>query len=218
MDALGVNANAAGYCLPTHIEQGKGAVQEVGRLVARYGGTKALVLFGDSSVLLSGLVKRVINSLDRSLLDHVVLGGFRPGEQMAMVSEGIPFVRDEHVNFVLAVGASHVIDAAKLIAAGAAYDGDWRDFAEGYEPKEALPVGCLLTKPGTGAEASPDAFLLDVQADAVRHVRGAAMTPAFTVLDSQVIASQEKFPIKDADGVPIVKPKATWAELAYTTV
>ena len=66
------------YRLPTHFVFGRGCEREAGRLVAHYGGTKALVLFGGGSVERSGLLSRVLDSLDRALLDHVELKGVKP--------------------------------------------------------------------------------------------------------------------------------------------
>lgn len=203
------------YCLPTHLEEGDGAIAEAGRLVAHYGGTKVLVLFGDTSVLLSGLIKRIINSLDRALLDHVVLGGFKAGEQMEMVNEGIPFARDERADFVLAVGGGEVIDAAKAIAAGALYMGEPDDLIEGrYEPMEALPLGCLLTQAPTGAEASPDAFIS--KGEKALHMRSIALTPAFAIVDNKAIEALERFPLKDDKNKRSATEPSKWSELAYT--
>ena len=107
------------YRLPTHFVFGRGCEREAGRLVAHYGGTKALVLFGGGSVERSGLLSRVLDSLDRALLDHVELKGVKPNPLLSTVYEGISLVRDERVDFILALGGGSVIDTAKAIAAGA---------------------------------------------------------------------------------------------------
>ena len=92
------------FNMPTRIVFGRDTETEVGRLVARYGGTRVLVLFGGGSVVRSGLLKRVFASLDRALLDHVELGGVQPNPRASMVYEGISLVKDEKVDFILAVG------------------------------------------------------------------------------------------------------------------
>lgn len=63
------------YCLPTHFEFGEDAELEVGRLVSRFSGTKALIVLGEGSARRSGLFTRVRTSLDRALLEYAVLSG-----------------------------------------------------------------------------------------------------------------------------------------------
>lgn len=172
------------YRLPTHFEFGAGTEREAGRLVSRFGGTKVLVLFGGGSVVRSGLLKRVLGSLDRALLDHVVLGGVRPNPVDTLVYEGISFVRDEKVDFILAVGGGSVIDTAKAIACGAVYQGDFWDFYQGErEPDEALPVGCVLTIAASGSEASPDSVITQESTMLKRETSSEVLLPAFSILD-----------------------------------
>ena len=68
--------------------------------------------------------------------------------------EGIALCRKKRIGLVLAAGGGSAIDSAKAIAMGVPYPGDAGDFpAEKAEPKDALPVGTVLTIPA-GSEAS----------------------------------------------------------------
>ena len=56
---------------------------------------------------------------------------------------------------IIAVGGGSVIDSAKAIAYGAKYDGDvWDFYLKKSSPKEALPLGVILTMAATGSEMS----------------------------------------------------------------
>lgn len=172
------------YCLPTFFEFGRGKEREAGRLVARFGGTKALVLFGGGSVRRSGLLKQVLASLDRALLEYTVLGGVKPNPLDTLVYEGIDLARNEGVDFVLAVGGGSVIDTAKAIALGVPYAGDFWDFYGGdAEPDRALPVGCVLTIAASGSEASPDSVITQEKTMLKRETSSDALLPAFSILD-----------------------------------
>ena len=175
------------YRLPTHFVFGHGSEREAGRLVAHYGGTKVLVLFGGGSVERSGLLARVLNSLDRALLDHVELKGVKPNPLLSTVYEGISLVRDEHVDFILALGGGSVIDTAKAIAAGARYPGDVWDFYGGDRtPDRALPVGCVLTIAASGSEASPDSVITQDGSMLKRETSSPVLLPTFSILNPEL--------------------------------
>ena len=172
------------YRLPTHFVFGRGCERESGRLVAHYGGTKVLVLFGGGSVERSGLLSRVLDSLDRALLDHVELKGVKPNPLLSTVYEGISLVRDERVDFILALGGGSVIDTAKAIAAGARYPGDVWDFYGGDRtPDRALPVGCVLTIAASGSEASPDSVITQDGSMLKRETSSSVLLPTFSILN-----------------------------------
>lgn len=175
------------YRLPTHFVFGHGSECEAGRLVAHYGGTKVLVLFGGGSVERSGLLACVLNSLDRALLDHVELKGVKPNPLLSTVYEGISLVRDEHVDFILALGGGSVIDTAKAIAAGARYPGDVWDFYGGDRtPDRALPVGCVLTIAASGSEASPDSVITQDGSMLKRETSSSVLLPTFSILNPEL--------------------------------
>ena len=175
------------FNMPTRIVFGRDTETEVGRLVARYGGTRVLVLFGGGSVVRSGLLKRVFASLDRALLDHVELGGVQPNPRASMVYEGISLVKDEKIDFILAVGGGSVIDTAKAIAAGACYNGDFWDFFNGTrEPDEALPVGCILTIAASGSEASVDSVITQDETMLKRDASSEVLRPVFSIMNPEL--------------------------------
>lgn len=172
------------YCLPTHFEFGEDAELEVGRLVSRFSGTKALIVLGGGSARRSGLFARVRGSLDRALLDCVVLSGVRPASQLELVHEGIDLARDERVDFILAIGGGSVIDVAKAIAAGVRYRGDVLDFFCGKALlDDALPIGCVLTTAASGSEASATSVLPLDGGRGVAEATSNVLIPSFSVLN-----------------------------------
>ena len=172
------------YCLPTHFEFGEDAELEVGRLVSRFSGTKALIVLGEGSARRSGLFVRVRTSLDRALLEYAVLSGVQPASQLELVREGIDLARDERVDFILAIGGGSVIDVAKAIAAGVRYRGDVLDFFCGEVVlDDALPIGCVLTTAASGSEASATAMLQLEEDRGVAEATSNVLIPSFSVLN-----------------------------------
>lgn len=172
------------YCLPTHFEFGEDAELEVGRLVSRFSGTKALIVLGEGSARRSGLFARVRTSLDRALLEYAVLSGVQPASQLELVREGIDLARDERVDFILAIGGGSVIDVAKAIAAGVRYRGDVLDFFCGEVVlDDALPIGCVLTTAASGSEASATAMLQLEEGRGVAEATSNVLIPSFSVLN-----------------------------------
>ena len=172
------------YCLPTHFEFGEDAELEVGRLVSRFSGTKALIVLGEGSARRSGLYARVRTSLDRALLEYAVLSGVQPSSQLELVREGIDLARDERVDFILAIGGGSVIDVAKAIAAGVRYRGDVLDFFCGEAVlDDALPIGCVLTTAASGSEASATAMLQLEEGGGVAEASSNVLIPSFSVLN-----------------------------------
>lgn len=172
------------YCLPTHFEFGEDAELEVGRLVSRFSGTKALIVLGEGSARRSGLFARVRTSLDRALLEYAVLSGVQPASQLELVREGIDLARDERVDFILAIGGGSVIDVAKAIAAGVRYRGDVLDFFCGEAVlDDALPIGCVLTTAASGSEASATAMLQLKEGRGVAEATSNVLIPSFSVLN-----------------------------------
>ncbi|MBQ5758000.1 MAG: iron-containing alcohol dehydrogenase [Clostridia bacterium] len=174
------------FYAPTYFAFGKGAEEQTGVLVKRFGGSKVLIHYGGGSVVRSGLLNRVKSSLDREGLSHIELGGVRPNPRSGLVYEGIRLCRENKVDFVLAVGGGSAIDSAKAIAAGSVYDGNFWDFYEGKPVTEALPLGTVLTIAAAGSEGSPDSVITKEDGMIKRGASGEAYRPKFSVLNPEL--------------------------------
>ena len=145
---------------PTEFVFGKGTEERTGQLAKRYGARKALVIYGGGSAVKSGLLDRVVKALEEQGIHTSTLGGVRPNPTDGKVYEGIEKVKNEGLDFIVAVGGGSVIDTAKAIACGVKYAGDFWDFFIGKaKVDEALPVGVVLTIPAAGSEGSGNAVI-----------------------------------------------------------
>lgn len=171
------------FYAPTYFAFGKDAEAQAGALVRRFGGSKVLIHYGGGSVVRSGLLDRVKNSLEEAGLSYLELGGVKPNPRSGLVYQGIELCRAEGVDFVLAVGGGSAIDSAKAIAAGAVYDGDFWDFYEGKPVDRALPIGTVLTIAAAGSEGSPDSVITKEEGMLKRGASGEAYRAKFSILN-----------------------------------
>lgn len=171
---------------PTYFAFGKGREHDCGELVKKFGGSKVLIHYGGGSIVRSGLLDRVKDSLNKAEIDFIELGGVMPNPRSGLVYEGIKLCKEEKVDFILAVGGGSTIDSSKAIAAGVVYDGDFWDFYQGKLIEEALPVGTILTIAAAGSEGSPDSVITNEDGMIKRGASGDAIRPKFSILNPEL--------------------------------
>ena len=174
------------YYTPTKVVFGRGTAEQAGQLVKEQGGTRALVHFGGRSARESGLLDRVLASLDRAGVAHVELGGVVPNPRLSKVREGMELCRREGVDFLLAVGGGSVIDSAKAIALGLAYEGDVWDLFSGQPARNCLPVGTVLTIAAAGSEMSNSCVITNEDGWKKRGLNTDLCRPRFAVMDPEL--------------------------------
>lgn len=172
---------------PTEFIFGKNTESECGKYVKKYGGAKVLVHYGSGSAVRSGLIERVTESLERSGIEYVLLGGVKPNPRDTKVYEGIELCRRENIDFILSVGGGSCIDSSKAIAAGTLYDGDFWDFYSGKAYVEkSLPVGTVLTIAAAGSEGSGASVITKEEGMLKRSTGSDLLRPKFSILDPEL--------------------------------
>lgn len=175
------------YFTPTEINFGKGFVGHAGALVKKYGGKKVLIHYGGKSALRSGVLEQVMNSLDAVGIEHVELGGVVPNPHISKVYEGIALCKEEHVDFLLAVGGGSVIDSTKAIGYGLANEGDvWELFDQTRSADGCLPIGVVLTIAAAGSEMSNSCVITKEGSGEKRAYNDDISRPRFAVMDPEV--------------------------------
>jgi alcohol dehydrogenase YqhD (iron-dependent ADH family) len=171
---------------PTEFVFGRNRENECGKYVCKYGGSKVLLHYGGKSAIRSGLLDRVKKSLNDANVEYIELGGVQPNPHDSLVYKGIDICRREKIDFILAVGGGSVIDSAKAIAMGVLYDGDFWDFYCGLSPKQALPIGTVLTIAAAGSEGSADSVITKEDGMLKRGAGGNCLRPKFSILNPEL--------------------------------
>ena len=143
------------YFTPTHVYFGRETEKLAGKVLKELKVKKVLLHYGSGSAEKSGLLGVVRASLKENGIDFVELGGVRPNPRLSLARKGIEICKTQGIDFILAVGGGSVLDSAKCIGYGTAYDGDVWDFYCGKQvPTKIVPVGAVLTLSATGSEMS----------------------------------------------------------------
>lgn len=180
---------------PTKILFGRGMEDRVGEEAAVY--SKSILLhYGGGSIKKTGLYDRVTASLKKAGVSWIELGGVKPNPRLSLVHEGVKLVKENKLGLILAVGGGSVIDSAKAIAMGAMIDHDVWDFYLGKgEPKEALPIGTILTIPAAGSEASTGTVITNEEGWLKRAVNTELIYPRFSILNPEQAFTLPKFQV-----------------------
>lgn len=166
---------------------GKGVEEKVADQLSEFGMKKPLIVYGKGSVIRSGLLDRIKNSLDKSGIPYAELSGVQPNPVDSKVYEGIEIAKKEGIDSVLAVGGGSSIDTAKAIAAAIPYDGDFWDFYCGKaNVTKALPVGVVLTIPAAGSEGSGNSVITKLDGLHKLGMGSDVLRPKFALMNPEL--------------------------------
>lgn len=76
---------------PTEFVFGKATEMQVGALARKHGARKVMIVYGGGSVVRSGLLDRVKQSLQEAGIEYCLMGGVQPNPVDTKVYEGIEF-------------------------------------------------------------------------------------------------------------------------------
>jgi NADP-dependent alcohol dehydrogenase len=166
---------------PTKIVFGADSIAKLSRLVPEH--ARVLILYGGASAEKSGTLAEVRAALGTRVVRE--FGGIEPNPSFETMLRAVAQVRDEELDFLLAVGGGSVIDGTKFVAAAAGYAGDAWDILQtrGAAVKAALPFGTVLTLPATGSEMNNGAVITRKSSHTKLPFHSAHVFPRFSVLD-----------------------------------
>ncbi len=182
------------YDIPTKIIFGPEQTKTVGEEIKKFNGSKVLFLYGKNSIKTIGLYDIVVNSLNSNNISFVELSGVKPNPSIESVREGQRLIKENGLDFILAVGGGSVIDCAKAIAAAADYDGDPWDLVIGKGTfKNPTPIGTILTLAATGSEMNAGAVISNEATEEKLVLFGDSLKPKFTFEDPTITYSLPKY-------------------------
>ena len=175
------------FCSPTKFVFGKGVETQIGEELAFRGAHKVLIHFGGKSARKSGVLDRIEQSFDKAGIEYVEVGGVRPNPEITLVRKGIAIAKEEHIDWVLAVGGGSVIDSSKAIAMGAvAHVDPWKFYIGEASAESALPIACVLTIPAAGSEAGPFTILSNDEVGLKSGYGADVLTPKVSFMNPEL--------------------------------
>lgn len=171
-------------CNPTKIVFGKGQIAKLGELIPA--GSKILLTYGQSSIKKNGVYDQVLAALKKHKIFE--FDGIEANPKFEHLLTAVPIIRQNEIDFILAVGGGSVIDGTKFIAAAAYFEGDpWEIITKKPSPiNRAVPFGCVLTLPATGSEMNCGSVISRKNSPDKLAFRHDLVYPKFSILDPAV--------------------------------
>lgn len=181
---------------PTKVCFGAGTLARLGELAKEFG-THAMIVTGGGSVRRSGVFDKAVASLKAAGIAVSECEGVEPNPRITSVRKGADIVRKNGCDLVIALGGGSVMDASKVIAAAALYDGDaWDLIAHGQEnrviPTKALPVITVPTLAATGSETNSGAVISNDETKVKSFTSAPCLFPKVAVVDPELTLSVPK--------------------------
>jgi NADP-dependent alcohol dehydrogenase len=170
------------YQNTTRIVFGKGQITALRELVPA--GANVLMVAGGGSIKSNGVYEQVRDALvGRNVVEH---WGIEPNPDISKILPAVEIVSRSSLTFLLAVGGGSVVDATKCLALLARNPKSIDNlFKRSEKFTDALPLGVVLTAPGTGSEANAFAAISNRETKQKIVISTPLIQPQFAVLDPE---------------------------------
>lgn len=167
---------------------GQGALKEALNTELKTVGDNVLLAYGGGSIKKTGIYDEVVTLLKEAGKNIFEFNGIMSNPTYAKVLEGAKIVKDNQIDFIIAVGGESVIDCCKIVSAQAKVDQDiWQmEFVDGKLPTEFIPMAAVTTASGTGSEMNNGAVITNEELKIKAGMLGAlskfaVLDPAYTL-------------------------------------
>ena len=177
---------------PTKLIFGKGQIEKLATLVPA--NAKILLAYGGGSIFKNGIHEQVRKSLEG--FEVIEFGGIEANPRFETLMKAVEIIREQNIDFILAVGGGSVIDGVKFISAAVLFEGDpiaiLKERILFKDLSKVVPFGTVLTLPATGTEMNSGAVITIEATQEKLDFGGSAMFPKFSICDPTVIISLPK--------------------------
>jgi NADP-dependent alcohol dehydrogenase len=177
---------------PTNLVFGKGQIEKLSTLVPQ--GAKILLAYGGGSIFKNGIHEQVINNLKNFTI--VEFGGIEPNPHFETLMKAVDVIKEQNIDFILAVGGGSVIDGVKFISAAVHFEGNPMEILQKRllikDLSKVIPFGTVLTLPATGSEMNSGSVVTIQATQEKLAFGGSALFPKFSICDPTVIQSLPK--------------------------
>ena len=177
---------------PTQLVFGKGQIEKLSTLVPF--GSKILLAYGGGSIFKNGIYEQVTTAL--SGFEIIEFGGIEANPHFETLMKAVEIIREQKIDFLLAVGGGSVIDGVKFMSAASLFEGNAIDILQKRiifkDVSKVVPFGTVLTLPATGSEMNSGSVVTIEATQEKLDFGGSALFPKFSICDPTVIASLPK--------------------------
>ncbi|MEM0577231.1 iron-containing alcohol dehydrogenase [Flavobacterium polysaccharolyticum] len=177
---------------PTNLIFGKGQIEKIATLIPAE--AKILIAYGGGSIFKNGIYDQVKAALpDRNIVEF---GGIEPNPHYETLMKAVTVIKEQNIDFILAVGGGSVIDGVKFISAAVHFEGNPMDILQKRllikDLSKVVPFGTVLTIPATGSEMNSGSVVTIEATQEKLAFGGSALFPKFSICDPTVIVSLPK--------------------------
>lgn len=182
---------------PVKIIFGKGKIAEISNNIPQK--SRVLITYGGGSIKNNGILKQVREAL--KTYTYFEFGGIEPNPAYETLIKAVNIVKENDIDFLLAVGGGSVIDGTKFISAAVFFEGDcaYDICSKAYPVFNAIPIGTVLTLPATGSEMNANSVITRQETKEKFAFYSPLVMPKFSILDPETTYSLPKHQI--ANGV-----------------
>ncbi len=185
---------------PTEIVFGKGQMKQLDKLVPK--DARILITYGGGSVKKFGTLDKVMNELKKSKREIFEFGGIEPNPKFETLMKAVKLVREEKIDFILAVGGGSVMDGTKFIGIASCKDeyiGKEEELlTQGMiSVDRTIPFGTVVTLPATGSEMNNGGVISNGESKLA--IFSKKSFPVFSILDPELTYTLPKTQV--ANGV-----------------
>ena len=131
------------YSNPTKLYFGEESLCSLNEELPKYGKTVQLI-YGGGSIKKNGIYNQVMRLLKDNEKVVVEDGGVMPNPTVEKLREGVRIARENHVDFLLAVGGGSCCDYAKAVSVSVHCDEDpWEKYYIRFEEPDCDGIGII---------------------------------------------------------------------------
>lgn len=166
---------------PPRVVLGNGCAPQCAEYLAQCGVRRVLLVSSTPVLPTLGAIREALEKADVTVINAAPVDS---EPTCAMFEQMLAVARRENIEAVLGLGGGSAIDVAKLLAALIRGTQSVTEvFGINLLAGRALPLVCLPTTSGTGAEVSPNAILLDEAAALKKGVVSPHLVPDAAFID-----------------------------------
>ena len=186
------------WTFPMPIHYGPGKIKQLSSIAKSFGISRPLIV-SDSETSKLGFIKQIIKNLKDDNLNSFLFSEFSPNPTDIECLLGCDIFNNKSCDGVIAIGGGSSLDAGKAIALSAyrepntfwAFDMN-NDQASEIDFDNFIPLICVPTTAGTGAEVEPGAIITNTNTHEKLVLFHPLYSPKAAILDPELILSLPK--------------------------
>ncbi len=176
------------YFMPVKFITGKNCVLESNTEFKTYG-TKAFIVTGKNSAVVSGAQKDVIEKLNKEKIEFIIYNEIRENPTTTTIQKGADLFLENNCNFLIGIGGGSAIDSAKAISVITANNIKVKDVYNPQNLQKAFPLISIPTTSGTGTEVTPFSVITDPELNKKAGFGNPLIFPKVSFLDPKYMRS-----------------------------